>query len=98
MRAVAIGIVQDTRNIPNSEEKNWEWATIELTLSDCVRSVSYDFNLNTKQDRADSLYKIRRIAAIVNEVKDAIETEAKSIDERKIVKQKERPKAKSASG
>ncbi|CAN5209957.1 hypothetical protein BH20ACI1_BH20ACI1_25990 [soil metagenome] len=96
MRAVAVGIVQDTRNIPNTEEKNWEWATIELTLSDCTRSVSYDFNLNTKRDRANSLYKIRRIAAIVNAVKDAIEIEAKSIDERKIIKQK--PKAKGAAG
>ena len=49
MRAFAIGIVQDTREIPNTDEKNWEWATIELTLSDCVRQVSYDFNLNTTQ-------------------------------------------------
>ena len=94
MRAIAVGIVQDTRGIPNTEEKNWEWATIELTLSDCTRSVSYDFNLNTKRDRANSLYKIRRIAEIVNAVRDAIEAEAESIDERKIVK----PKAKSAAG
>ena len=96
MRAIAVGIVQDTRGIPNTEEKNWEWATIELTLSDCTRSVSYDFNLNTKRDRANSLYKIRRIAEIVNAVRDAIEIEAKSIDERKIVKPK--PKAKGATG
>ena len=94
MRAFAIGIVQDTRGIPNTEEKNWEWATIELTLSDCARHISYDFNLNTKRDRANSLYKIRRIAEIVNAVRDAIEIEAKLIDERKIVK----PKAKSAAG
>lgn len=95
MRAFAIGIVEDTRDIPNTEEKNWEWATIELTLCDCTRSVSYDFNLNTERDRANSLYKIRRIAAIVNAVKEAIEIEAKSIDERKIVKPK--PKAKGAA-
>lgn len=98
MRAFAIGIVQDTRNIPNTDEKNWEWATIELTLSDCNRQVSYDFSLNTAEDRANSLYKIRRIAAIVNAVKDAIEIEAESIGKRKIVKPKEEPKAKSAAG
>ena len=98
MRAFAVAIVQDTREIPTDENKNWEWATIELTLSDCVRQVSYDFNLNTKQDRANSLYKIRRIAAIVNAVKDAVETEAQSIDARKVVKLKTKPKAKSANG
>lgn len=96
MRAFAIGIVEDTREIPTEDENGWNSAWIELVLADCYRHVSFDFNLNTKESRADSLYKIRRIAAIVNAVRDAIETEAKSIDERKIVKPK--AKAKSASG
>ena len=49
MRAFAIGIVEDTRAIPNENEDAWRWGTIELTLADCYRQVSYDFNLNTKK-------------------------------------------------
>src|SRR5215203_3937656 len=94
MRAIAIGIVEDTREIPNENENDWKWGTVELTLGDCSRQVSYDFDLSTKERRANSLYKIRRIAAIVNAVREAIEIEAKSIEERKIPKQKHAPKAK----
>ena len=96
MRAFAVGIVEDTREIPNENEDGWNSGWIELVLADCYRQVSFDFNLNTKESRANSLYKIRRIAAIVNAVRDAIEAEAKSIDERKIVKPQS--KAISASG
>jgi hypothetical protein len=60
MRAFAIGIVQDTRGIPNENEDDWKWGIIELTLADCYRQVSYDFNLSTKQNRRNSLFKIRR--------------------------------------
>ena len=96
MRAFAIGIVEDTRDIPNDNEDGWKWRTIELTLADCYRQVSFDFDLSSKENRAKSLYKIRRIAAIVNAVREAIEIEAKSVAERKIVKPK--AKAKSAAG
>ncbi len=98
MRAFAIGIVENTTDIPNDNEDGWKSGWIELVLSDCYRHVSFDFNLNTKESRADSLYKIRRIAQIVNAVRDAIEIEAQSIDERKIVKPKAKPKAKGAAG
>lgn len=98
MRAFAIGIVEDTRDVPNDDEDNWNSGWIELVLADCYRHISFDFNLRTKDARADSLHKIRRIASIVNAVRDAIELEAKSIDERKIVKPKAAPKAKSAAG
>ena len=96
MRAFAVGIVEDTREIPNENEDGWNSGWIELVLADCYRQVSFDFNLNTKESRANSLYKIRRISQIVNAVHQAIEVEAKSIDERKIVKPK--AKAKSATG
>jgi hypothetical protein len=97
MRAFAIGIVEDTRDIPNDNENGWQYGTIQLNLANCYRHVSFDFSLDTKESRLDSLYKIRRIAAIVNAVRDAIEIEAKSIDDRKIAKPKVEPKAKSAA-
>ena len=96
MRAFAIGIVEDTREIPNENEDDWKGGWIELVLADCYRHVSFSFDLRTKADRANSLYKIRRIAAIVDAVREAIETEAKSIDERKAPKPK--AKAKGAAG
>ncbi len=96
MRAFAIGIVEDTRHVPNDNEDGWKWGKIELALSDCYRHVSFDFDLSSREDRAKSLYKIRRLAAIINAVREAIEVEAKSINERKIVKPK--AKAKSATG
>ena len=95
MRAFAVGIVEDTRHIPNENEDGWNSGWIELVLADCYRQVSFDFNLNTKQGRIDSLYKIRRIAEIVNAVREAIEIEANSIESRKIVKPN--AKAKSAA-
>ncbi len=96
MRVFAIGIVEDTRETPNENEDGWNSSWIELVLADCYRHVSFDFNLNSKENRANSLYKIRRIAAIVNAVRDAIEIEAKSAEMRKIVKPK--AKAKDAAG
>ena len=98
MRAFAIGIVEDTREIPNENEDAWKYGEIQLNLGDCYRHVSFDFNLDTKASRAASLYKIRKIAEIVNAVRDALEIEAKSIEGRKIVKPKEKPKTKSATG
>ena len=95
MRAFAVGIVEDTREIPTDND-NWKNGWIELVLADCNRHVSFDFNMRTAEERADSLYKIRRIAGVVNAVRDAIEAEAESINKRKIIKQK--PKAKAASG
>lgn len=98
MRAFAIGIVEDTRDIPQENENGWQYGTIQLNLADCYRHVSFDFSMDTKESRLDSLHKIRRIAAIVNAVRDAIEIEAQSIERRKIVKPKVEPKAKSAAG
>ena len=101
MRAFAIGIVEDTREIPDSEKDDWQWGTIELTLSDCYRHISFDFSLSSKENRANSLYKIRRIAEIVNHVREAIETEAASISEREnkaTIKPQPTAKAKSAAG
>ena len=99
MRAFAIAIVEDTRTIPNEQDNEWKWGEIQLNLGDCYRHVSFDFNMDTKQNRADSLYKIRKIAEIVNAVRDAIELEAESINQRQtdLPKVKAKPKAKGAA-
>ena len=44
MRAFAIGIVEDTREIPDENEDGWKWGKIELGFGDCYRVVAFDFN------------------------------------------------------
>ncbi|MDQ3321703.1 MAG: hypothetical protein M3525_04575 [Acidobacteriota bacterium] len=95
MRAFAIGIVEDMSETPDNDDNDYSgW--IELVLADCYRHVSFDFNLSSKEGCANSLYKIRRIAEIVNAVRETIEIEVKQIEARKIVKPK--PKVKAAAG
>jgi hypothetical protein len=57
-----------------------QYGVVQLNLGDCYRHVSFDFNMDTKGNRSDSLYKIRRIAEIVNSVRDALEIEVESIE------------------
>jgi hypothetical protein len=82
MRAYIIGIVEDTREIPNENDDDWKWAQIHLSMADCYRQISFDFDLSSEEERENSLFKIRKIAEIVNAVRDAIEIEARSIAER----------------
>jgi len=111
MRAFAIAIVENTRDVPNEDENNWKWSEIQLNLGDCQRHVTFDFDLSSKENRRNSLYKIRKIAEIVDAFRQAIEIEADSNEKRELqikkeakqkakenTKRKPNPKAKSASG
>lgn len=80
--AFVIGIVEDTSGMPDDEKQSWKWGDIVLDLGDCHRRVCFDFQMGTKRDRANTLYKIRRIAEVVNAVRDALEAEVASIDAR----------------
>ena len=81
--AFVIAVVEDTRDIPNDDtEQPWKWGTITLDLGDCNRRVSFDFDMDTREARANSLYKIRRLAEAVNAVREALEIEAASHDAR----------------
>jgi hypothetical protein len=89
MTAFIVGIVEDTQNYSDADENSWKWGKIELMLADCNRKICFDFGMSDAEDRANSLYKIRRIAEVVNAVKEAIEIEANSISKRKIPKKTE---------
>ena len=67
MPAFVIGIVEDTRDVPDENENACKWGEMELTLADCHRRVAFSFDLSTSAKRANSLYQIRRIAAVINE-------------------------------
>ncbi len=86
MRAYIIGVIEDTRDIPNVNEDDWKWGQIDLKLADCSREVSFEFDLSTKEDRENGLFKIRKIAEVINAVHRAIEIEAESIEARQSFK------------
>ena len=85
MRAYIIGLVEDTRDVPDCYEEGWKWGEIELKLADCYEEISLEFNMNTKEDRENSLYKIRKLAEVINSVREAIEIEAESLEAREAV-------------
>jgi hypothetical protein len=86
--AFVIGVVEDTRDIPDDDpQQTWKWGTVDLTFGDCYRRVSFDFDLQTPQSRAASLYKIRRLASVVEAVREAIELEAAARDARPPVRE-----------
>jgi hypothetical protein len=77
--AFVIGIVEDTTSIPDTDEKqSWNNGDIELEIGDCYRRISFDFHMYDKRDRANSLYKINRLAEVIVALRDAIETEVNS--------------------
>ena len=83
-----IGVVEDTRDLPDDPEEHWKWGTVVLDLADCSRRVSFDFDLNDSSARANSLRKINLIAEVVNAVRDAIAVEVDSRNARPAKKEK----------
>lgn len=93
MPAYAIAIVEDTSEHQGEKDEDFYYGDISLSLSDCYRRVTYDFNLSDKESRKAALYKARRIAKAVNAFRDALEKEVKLIESLQKPKSK---KAKSA--
>lgn len=86
MRAYVIGVVEDTRDIPDCHEDGWKWGQIELKIADCFEEISLEFNMSTRDDRENSLYKIRKLAEVIDSMRIAIEIEADSIEAREAIK------------
>ena len=82
MPAFIIGVVEDTRQLPDEPADDWKWGTVILDLADCSRRVSFDFDLGDATARANSLRKINLIAEVVTAVRDAIEFEIESLNKR----------------
>ena len=73
-----IGVVEDTREIPDENEDQWKWGAVQLKLSDGSDHLQFDFYLNDPEARAASLRQINLIAEVVNAVRDAIAAEVES--------------------
>ena len=77
--AFIIGIVEDTRQIPNDDpNQSWMNGTITLDFADCYRRVSFDFPMYDPVSCANSLRKIKLIAEVVNAVHEGIALEVES--------------------
>ena len=82
--AYIIGIVEDTRAIPDDDPERWANGDITLDLADCTRRVSFYFNMYDAAERAKSLRKINLIAEVVNAVREAIALEVESRNARPV--------------
>jgi len=82
--AFIIGIVKDTRRIPDDYPQIWAHGEITLDLADCERRISFYFNMSDPDERANSLRKTNLIAEVVNAVRDAIALEVESRNARPV--------------
>ena len=87
MRAYVIGIVEDTRAKHECCESKKDRSEIVLRIADCSEEIDLWFDVRTERDRENSLYKIRQLADVVVEMREAIELEVRSIEERDAVQQ-----------
>ena len=84
MPGYIIGIVQDTSELPDEDER-WKWVAPTLDFGDCTRRVSFDLNMSSREERANTLNKINLIAEVVNAVRDAIAKEVETRNARVLV-------------
>jgi hypothetical protein len=78
MPAYVTGIVQDTHDIPDDNDERWKWGIAMLNFGDCTRRVSFDLDMSSSDERANTLRKINLIAEVVNAVRDGIAREVES--------------------
>lgn len=93
MRAYIIAIVEDTRHIHTCCRDHPYYGEIVLKLSDCFDDIALDFDLSTKAERENSLFKIRKIAEVITAFRDALEIEAVAAEDRETVNLHERSMA-----
>ena len=93
MRAYIIAIVEDTRHIQTCCLDHRYRGELMLKMSDCFDDIALDFDLSTKEERENSLFKIRKIVEVMTAFRDAVEIEAATIDDRETVNLHERAMA-----
>jgi hypothetical protein len=87
LRAYIIAYVEDTCRYPDCCDEYREGGQISLRIADCYEEINLCFDLSTERERENSLHKARTLAEILNRFREAIEAEAKMIEERATVQQ-----------
>ena len=93
LRAYVIAYVEDTSPYPACCEEYREGGEISLRIADCHDEIDLHFDLSTVRRRENSLHKARQLAEILARFRDAIEAEAKAIEDRGTVQQHKRAAA-----
>ncbi len=87
LRAYVIAYVEDTNPYPACCEEYREGGQIALRIADCYNEIELSFDLSSARERENSLYKIKTLVETLSRFREAIETEAKAIEERTTVQQ-----------
>lgn len=87
LRAYVIAVVEDARerNVCCKNSDDDEYSEISLRIADCSKEISLYFDLETREERENSLYKIRTLAEVINNFKRAIEIEIEVLNAREFV-------------
>jgi hypothetical protein len=93
LRAYIIAYVEDTAPYPACCEEYRGGGDISLRIADCYNEIDLYFDLSTARERANSLHKARTLAEILTRFREAVEAEAKAIEERTAIQQHTRAEA-----
>lgn len=93
LRAYIIAIVEDAREKHVCCKDNDDWQEISLRIADCSQEIELYFDLNTLEERENSLHKVRTLVEVLTEFKHAIEREVEVINARECVPRLERVSA-----
>jgi len=87
LRAYIIAYVEDTSPYPACCDEYREGGDISLRIADCFSEIDLYFDLSTARERENSLHKAKTLAELLTRFREAIEAEAKAIEERVAVQQ-----------
>jgi hypothetical protein len=93
LRAYIIAIVEDAREKHICCKDPDTWQEISLKIADCNEEIELYFDLNSVDERENSLNKIRTLAEVINQFKEAIEREVEVLNARENVPRLERVSA-----
>ena len=79
--AYILAVVEDSSKHQERPD-SWPFVEIDLTLADCGRVVSFDFDLNSRGSRRNSLRKIDIMIDTLTAFREALKEEAKLAESR----------------
>jgi len=85
LQAYVIAIVEDAREKHVCCKDSEELQDIALRIGDCKREIELYFDLDSVEERENSLHKIRTLAEVIHEFRRAIESEVEVINARESV-------------
>ncbi len=93
LRAYLIAIVEDTGHITTCCREHRYHGEIVLKMADCYEDISLHFDLSTKEQRENSLFKIKKMVEVLTAFRDALAIEAEAAAARDTVNLHERAMA-----